>query len=49
MTSPVAVAVVVFAVSYRILTRDLPKRRRVQGRKPSVTVLTASETAGAAD
>ena len=35
VTSLAAVAVVVFATSYRILTRDLPKRPRGRSQKPS--------------
>ena len=38
VTSLVAVAVVVFAASYRILTRDLPKRPRARAQKSSTTV-----------
>jgi len=37
VTSLAAVAAVVFAVSYRILARDLPKRPRARAQKPSAT------------
>jgi sulfoxide reductase heme-binding subunit YedZ len=37
VTSLAAVAMVVFATSYRILTRDLPKRSRARAQKSSTT------------